>query len=220
MKWILDAKPSLPKLVKFAAGWYLPYRLSLRPNKQLVYLLLERDSMYSKGLAVGLDLGCGRMANRPIFQTDVYYGIEVDAAALERGQKKHPEAVAVLSNIEETQKYPNGDFVVCVQVFHNRHFNVSRTLEAVVAIVGKVNTGGNLLINFGRANGLYADAIENILLSNFTDVLKTANPLSGSQTVLAPLVAARYLNGRGGRTINVGCAEKIYFRCLGKRAQK
>jgi hypothetical protein len=59
----------------------LPWRVSSRPAKQLLYMWLAQDM---RGLSgdVGLDAGCGDMSNRQYFRTQRYVGVDADAARL------------------------------------------------------------------------------------------------------------------------------------------
>jgi hypothetical protein len=173
-----------------------------------------RDGKASRGMEVGLDLGCQKMRNYPIFRTKRYVGVDYVANSLRRGKEERPKAEAVLARIEDFDKYPNGDFVLCVQVFQlEDQFDTPNTVPILQGIVNKINPGGMLIVNFGKANMPYIEEIRSILKSSFARVDELDPPRGkGKNKWLSPLIAALYRPPK----IPGDCSRK-YFRCFGRR---
>jgi SAM-dependent methyltransferase len=188
------------------------YRFTIRPTKQYLFLLLQRDGRLSKGREIGLDLGCNRMQNRPVFHTQRYVGVDLDGEALRTGQRKYPEAEAIQCSIEDAAKFPDGDFVVCVQVF-SKHYPFDKALPALVRVCDKVRKGGVLLINFGKKNMEQIPALRAVLAERFEAVEEVPYGISQKATYLAPLLAAfAFLTKARPRVV-----QKVYFRAVGRR---
>lgn len=187
------------------------YRLTTKATKQYLFLLLQRDGRLSRRHAVGLDLGCNRMQNRPVFATRRYVGVDLDQPALDAGKRKYPEAEAIHCSIDDHDKYPSADFVVCVQVF-SKHYAFDKAVPALIGVCGKVNKGGTLLVNFGKKNMNELDAIRAVLRERFETVDEVPYGISQKNSYLAPIVASlAYLLRRKPRTV-----QKHYFRCQGR----
>ena len=189
-------------------------RLSLKPAKQLLWLFLWWDMRFSKGMEIGIDAGCGRMENKPLFQTSRYVGIDVDKDRLSEARRRNPDAEVINAPIEDVGDL-KGDMVLCVQVMHNRFFKVENTLPAVSALVQMVRPNGALIFNFGRPSFPYESQIDGLLAPAFSLVKKRKyGALSASQTVLAPLLALAMFvvpalrKGRG--------FHKTYYVCRGR----
>ncbi len=190
-------------------------RLSLKPAKQLLWLFLWRDMRRSRGMEIGIDAGCGRMENKPLFQTARYIGIDVDQERLAEAKRQNPDAEIIHAPIEEVRDVV-GDLVLCVQVMHNRYFQVENTVAAVRALIAMVRPHGVLIFNFGRPSFPYEDQVDGLLRPAFATVSKRKyGALSAKQTFLAPLLAfAMFLvpalrKGRG--------YHKTYYVCRGRR---
>lgn len=166
----------------------------------------------SKGMEVGLDLGCQKMRNYPVFRTKRYVGVDYVEHSLRKGQEERPRAEPILARIEDFDKYPNGDFVLCVQVFQLvDQFDVPNSVPILQGIVNKVNRGGMLIVNFGGANMQYIDGIRDVLKSSFAHVDEFDPPSRGRKTYLAPLIAVLH------RPPKVPSQNpKKYFRCFGR----
>lgn len=129
------------------------------------------DGRLSKGMEIGLDLGCQKMRNYPVFRTKRYIGVDYVEHSLRLGLKERPKAEPILARIEDFDKYPNGDFVLCVQVFQLvDQFDTPNTVPILKGIIGKTNPGGMLLVNFGAANMPYIAEIRDVLKSSFSAV--------------------------------------------------
>jgi trans-aconitate methyltransferase len=189
-------------------------RLSLKPAKQLLWLFLWRDMRHSRGMESGIDAGCGRMENKHLFQTARYIGIDVDQDRLAEAKRQNPDAEIICAPIEEVRGVM-GDMVLCVQVMHNRYFQVDNTVAAVRALIAMVRPQGVLIFNFGRPSSPYEDEVDGLLRLAFATVSKRKyGALSANSTVLAPILAlAMFLlpalrKGRG--------YHKTYYVCRGR----
>ena len=91
----------------------------------------------------GIDVGCGPMDNRPYFRSTRYVGVDLDVDRLVTGRRRFPGALAVAMRIEQDCGVA-GDFVLCVQMFVNRHFPAEQTLEGVDLDVDRLVTGRRL----------------------------------------------------------------------------
>jgi len=189
-------------------------RLSLKPAKQLLWLFLWRDMRLSKGMEIGIDAGCGRMENKHLFQTGRYVGIDVDTDRLAKAHRQHPDAQVINSPIENAGNV-SGDMVLCVQVMHNRFFQVENTLAAVSALVNMVRPNGALIFNFGRPSFPFESDVDALLATAFAQVKKRKyGAWSANQTLFAPLLALAMFvipalrKGRG--------FHKIYYVCRGR----
>jgi hypothetical protein len=191
-----------------------PLRLSLKPAKQLLWLFLWRDMAVSKGMEIGIDAGCGRMENKPLFQTTRYLGIDVDKERLAEAHRRNPDSEVINGPIEDVGDL-KGDMVLCVQVMHNRFFKVENTVDAVTAMVNMVRPNGALIFNFGRPSFLYEAEVDEVLAPAFVSVKKRKyGALSANQTIFAPVLALAMFfipalrKGRGFR--------KTYYLCRGR----
>ena len=189
------------------------HRFSWDPEQQWRFCQMWNDGKLSRGMEVGLDLGCQKMRNYPVFRTRKYVGVDYVEDSLRRGMIERPQAEAILARIEEYEKYPNADFLLCVQVFQlTDQFNVGSTLTILQGIVNKTNKGGMLIINFGPANTPYLEGIRDVLRSSFKHVDELDPPTSVLPgTLLSPIIAAMH---RPPKTPGSGL--KKYFRCLGR----
>ena len=190
-------------------------RLSLKTAKQLLWLFLWRDMRVSRGMEVGIDAGCGRMENKRLFRTARYIGIDADEGRLNEAKRRQPDAETIHGSIEDINGV-KGDMVLCVQVMHNRFFNVENTPAAVRALIAMVRPGGALIFNFGRPSFPYEEEVDRMLAPAFATVSKRMyGALSANATVLAPVLAlAMFLvpplrRGRG--------YHKTYYVCKGRR---
>jgi hypothetical protein len=186
------------------------HRFSWDPEQQWRFLQMWKDGKLSKGMDVGLDLGCQKMRNYPVFRTKQYVGVDYVEQSLRRGHAERPKAEPILARIEEYHKYPNGDFILCVQVFQLLdQFDVANTVPILQGIVNKTNPGGMLVVNFGKANMPYLQDIRKVLTSSFGRVDEMDPPNSAVYSLFSPMIAAMY---RPPTT--PGHGPKKYFRCL------
>ena len=118
------------------------FRYSPRPCTLLLWFWLMRDApRLSRGKKIGIDAGCGKMQNRPWFQTDEYIGVDWEQERMDKGMARWPGAKSVQSRLEDVSGIA-GDFVMCVLVFHNKFFDPELTLPVVRNLISMVRPGG------------------------------------------------------------------------------
>ena len=139
------------------------------PSKQFLWLLLSKYMPLSKGRMVGIDAGCGEMQNRPYFQTDRYFGIDVYLPNLQHGEKIYPEAEMVHGEIGDVKNL-KGDFVLCVQVIGNARFNSESTINTLNCLINMLNQNGDLILNIGKSSLQYEKETKNILENSFAKI--------------------------------------------------
>lgn len=168
---------------------------------------------------LGIDVGCGPMDNRPYFRSTRYVGVDLDVDRLVTGRKRFPEALAVAMRIERDCGVA-GDFVLCVQMFVNRHFPAEQTLEAAEALVRMTRPGGTLIFNIARRNLPWEADIDRLLGGTFADVHKFRyGVLSGRD--FGPLAAPIALATLALPPLRSGdAADKVYYRCRNRREAK
>lgn len=128
---------------------FLPLRWAKKPSRQLLWLWLERDMRNLSG-ETGLDAACGFMENKPFFNTQHYIGIDLDRDRVNRGMKKHPDAIGEVLRIEDLDHRHQADVVLCVQTIGtNIHFVQANAREAVKKLVEATRHGGTLILNIG-----------------------------------------------------------------------
>lgn len=166
----------------------------------------------SRGHAVGVDVGCGPMRNRPYFETADYIGMDLAPERLAAGRRRFPGSLGVAGRAE-TDCGLRGDVVLCVQMFVNKQFAVADTLAAARNLVAMTRPGGLLIFNLSKRNFAYEGAIDQLLEESFGEVEKVKyGALSAPDLgLLSPLIALAMLllpplrRGRG--------YQKIYYRC-------
>ncbi len=193
-------------------------RRSPRPSKQLLWLLLQRDMKHSQSREVGVDVGCGKMGNYSLFQTQRYIGVDIDQTSLDLGRKTYPRAESVCAPMEQAT-HVKGDFLLCVQVFNNIHFDVNRTMDAVGALCAMVNPKGTLIFNIGKDSKKYEEEINVLLSSKFESVEKIRygsafstrqRPMIGSLIFALAMLKITSLREIGGY-------QKVYYLCTNRR---
>ncbi|HJP21510.1 MAG TPA: methyltransferase domain-containing protein [Alphaproteobacteria bacterium] len=191
------------------------FRLSKKPAKQLLYLFLWRDLRLTRGLALGVDAGCGDMQNKPWFASQRYLGIDLDAERLAAAQARHPDSEILCLALQDVANI-EGDFVLCIQVMNNRFFAVDDTMAACRALVAMVRPGGELVFNLSKRALAFEAEIDALLADNFSDVHKAkSGTLSALETMLSPLLAGvMYFFPLLRRGVGY---EKIYYRCQGRK---
>ncbi len=141
----------IERVGKWAGQRYNIY-YSANPAKQLLYLHIRDYMRGSKGSDVGLDLGCGSMKLRPLFQTREYIGVDINPDSIGRGLKQHPGATGVVEDIRELDPTIRGDFVTCFQMIGVNQFYYKTYSDGVTAaddLLAHVAEGGTLLFNIG-----------------------------------------------------------------------
>jgi hypothetical protein len=137
---------------------YLPWRVSSRPGKQLLYMWLARDMKQLSG-DVGLDAGCGDMANRRYFRTKRYIGVDADAARLQAALETIVDGnvEGVVARIEDLNDDYRADVVVCVQLAAIKFNDPAKIPLIADRLIALTNPGGSLILTVtekGSAGGI------------------------------------------------------------------
>ncbi len=193
-------------------------RLSLLPSKQLLWLWLWWEMRASRGREFGIDAGCGLMQNRRFFDTAYYVGIDVDQDRLDANEIRYPGVRTICAEIEKAPELLErpADVVLCVQVMHNRHFKIGRTIPTISAMYGMLRPGGMLIFNIGARNMPFEEKIDALLQGKFDRIIKRPyGAFSAKETYFSPLLAVLMyllpsLRLRGG-------AGKIFYVCHGRK---
>lgn len=89
-----------------------------RPSNEAARLWLAADAGQCRG-ALGVDLGAGKLRNRPAFKTQRYVGVDANERDLRQGQELYPEAEIVVSSLEDYDMPRDIDLAVCFLVLMN-----------------------------------------------------------------------------------------------------
>lgn len=151
--------------------WISVMLKSKRPHKQLLWFWMNDKFTLSKNYEIGLDIACGSMSFKPLFNTKQYVGIDIDKKRIELGLKHHPDALSCVKPIESLDDTDKGDFVICLQTIGiNKHFIADNTIKCIKNLVHSTNLYGSLIFNVGPKSKLYFDDIESYLFSSFKHV--------------------------------------------------
>lgn len=198
----------------------LPWRVSNRPSKQLLYMWLARDMRHLRG-EIGLDAGCGDMGNRCYFRTSRYLGVEVDASRLEAAlEKNRDERVSgIVCRIEDLPATYQADAVLCVQATGGKHNDLASLTALIDKLIALTKPGGSLIFNTGKKRlhdqftARLNEAFSNVTIRRSIDLsaygLPKHVPIAFS-ILLAYLVRAIPSMRRGS---------KFYFLCRNKRSR-
>jgi SAM-dependent methyltransferase len=188
------------------------YRTTDKPTKQLIYFALLRDGWMFRGRKIGLDLGCKAMMNYPIFRTQEYYGIDLDADALERGRATFPKAKAIHSRIEDAD-LPPADFAVCANVFHATNSKDWKPAAVLTRIVDAIAPGGILLINLQPKKEEFDEMVD-LLESRFeqVDMVPVDLPIGRQPWSKTRAAYHLFLKPKPPRERWT----RAYFRCVGR----
>lgn len=192
----------------------LNVRFSTKPSKQLLWFWMMKDMRLSEGKNIGIDAACGSLRNKPWFRTTRYIGIDADQKRLDKGIAHFPESRVICSRIEDVEGI-KGDFLVCVQAFHNKLFDSTKTFQVVQHLQNMLNPEGILIFNIGKKNIPYEDEIDNLLSTKFKTIQKKRyGRFSSDMKMISPFMAMlMYVFPwlRQGRSHS-----KVYYVCKGK----
>lgn len=142
-----------------------------RPSNETMHRWMRRDARESSG-AIALDLGAGKMRNRPLFNGMRYIAIDRNPKPLGRGKKRYPEAEVIVGSISDLQLDTPADIAVSTLVFENKAFPAEQTLPTLKNVISNIAPGGSLLLNFGPKNLVYEQEIDALLNKTFESVRK------------------------------------------------
>ena len=141
-------------------------------SNEVMHTWVAKDAKRLGG-SLGIDLGCGKMYNRPIFRTRRYVGVDQNADALAKGLRKFPDAIAELSGIGEYEPPEPADLIICTLVLENKAMAPERTVPIIKRALGFLAPGGAFLFNLGRQNLPYEEEVDKLLNENFETVRKS-----------------------------------------------
>jgi len=172
---------------------------------------------HSRGKETGVDVGCGEMGNYSLFQTQRYIGIDLDKNRLETGQKKYPETETICARMEEIGNV-KGDFILCVQVFNNVHFDTKKTIEMVDLLCSMLNKGGSLIFNIGSDSKNCEQAIDTLLSSKIKSIKKIRYGSSFATQQRPSIVSLIFAKAMFYFPVlrDMGGYHKIYYYCSNK----
>lgn len=147
-------------------------RFSRRPSKQFLWFLFIRDMKASYKKNLGIDVGCGDMANKRFFRTKTYLGIDCDEERLRLAKLRNPDAETFQGRVEEVNGI-QGDIVVCLQVFNNKFFDPLQATSITRKLAAMVKPGGSLIFNTGKRTLEFEEELDALLAKSFRSVIKT-----------------------------------------------
>jgi len=189
------------------------------PSKQLLYFWLLRDiPKFSRWKPVGLDVGCGKdLGNYPLFRSWRYIGIDLDIKLLDaikperRNNFYGSDDIFIIRNLLTTP-FERGDFVLCVQVLTNKHFDTQNTVQTVDRLIDMTHMRGTLIFNTSKFTMQHEPVFEPMLYDSFERVtVRRYGAWSEQRTNFAPLLAGimwaiPWLRHRGHH-------QKTYYIC-------
>lgn len=142
---------------------------STRAAKQLMLLWLSESMRASADFRDGLDVACGYMSYRPLFQTQTYTGIDINEDRLAKGLTLYPDASAAHCPIEDMTQ--TADFVICLQTIgFNQRFGTKNIMLGIEKLIEATRPGGTLIFNIGISGGQQLPAISERVRRSFDEV--------------------------------------------------
>lgn len=198
---------------------YLPWRVSKRPAKQLLYMWLARDMKRLSG-DVGLDAGCGDMANRRYFRTKRYIGVDADAARLQAAldQIVDGNVEGVVARIEDLNDDYRADVVVCVQLAGVKFNDPAKIPLIVDRLIELTKPGGSLILTVTEKGS--AGGIERTVRNAFRRVMKrqAGEPSKYGFPKRVPIPVSIVLAYLMAGISPLRKSHRFYLLCLDKRA--
>ena len=196
----------------------LPWRVSSRPAKQLLYMWLARDMRQLSG-DVGLDAGCGDMSNRRYFRTKRYIGVDADAARLQAALAEIDDSSVqgVVARIEDLSEEYRADVVVCVQLAGAK-FNDPAMMPLIVdRLIALTKQGGSLILTVTVKES--ADKVEQSLRNAFHEVTsrRVGEPSKYGFAKRVPIPVSILLAYLMRGLSPLRKSHRLYFLCLDKR---
>jgi hypothetical protein len=158
------------------------------------------------------------MRHRAYLKTPKYIGVDLDGERIDRGMKKHPDAVGIVSSIEDFDHKVKGDVVLCIETIGiNDWFEVDNTMLVIRKAVCAVEPDGTLIFNVGGgAVTGYESAIDNLLRDSFCSVDKREyGAFHGRTSSLLSYSIAKLM--LWFPALRSGAAKKIYYLCRDRR---
>jgi hypothetical protein len=179
---------------------------------------LARDMRHLTG-AVGLDAGCGDMANRRYFRTERYIGVDADSARLQAAMDKIVDSnvEGVVARIEDLNDDYRADVVVCVQLAGAK-FNDPAKLPLIVdRLIELTKPGGSLILTVTEKGS--AGRIEQTVRNVFGRVTRrrVGEPSKYGFPKRVPFPVSILLAYLMRGIAPLRKSHRLYFLCLDKR---
>lgn len=188
-----------------------------RPSNEAMHRWMREDAKQCHGSAV-LDLGAGKLKNRPNFPGMRYIAVDLNERALALGKAEFPDAEIYVASISDFVPPVPVDVAVSTLVFENKHFPAEMTVPTIEHAIRQIAPGGTFLFNVGPKNLVFENEIDHILASGFADVRKR---YYGRLHIPIPFSGAiSAIMARGGEMIvprNVS-KRRAYYSCWTRRA--
>ncbi len=191
--------------------------ISTRPTRVQLHLLLL-EIFKGKNFKTLLDVGCGYMVFINRLKHERYIGIDVDANRIKSSLKKYPNAEGYVGDILNLGKNM-GDSCLCLQVFNNKYFDNSKTLEAVNKLTDAVKSDGRLIFNIGKDSSEFEREINLILHKNFKEVniIRYGGTIAENYyPILISLLIGYLAFFLKKVNIYLGTSTKVLYYCKGK----
>ena len=197
---------------------YLPWRVSRRPAKQLLYMWLAQDMRHLSG-EVGLDAGCGDMSNRRYFRTIRYIGVDADAARLQAAIDEiyDSRVQGVVARIEDLSDEYRADVAVCVQLAGVKFNDPAKIPLIVDRLIELTKPGGSLILTVTEKGS--AGGIEQTVRNAFGRVTRrrVGEPSKYGFPKRVPIPVSILLAYLMRALAPLRKSHRLYFLCLDKR---
>lgn len=141
----------------------------VRPSKIFLFDILEKNLKQIKH-GIGIDAGSASMKNRRMFKTDVYYGIDIDLAGLQKGLKIYDSknTFGILADLTNLKPLPlnSADVVVSTNTLYC--LPIEKRIDAIKNLCGLTSPKGRLMCQL--PNDAHFKKIMDIFHNNFQKV--------------------------------------------------
>lgn len=188
-----------------------------RPSNEAMHRWMRQDAGKCAGNAV-LDLGAGKLKNRPLFPGMRYIAVDLNERALATGKAEFPDAEIYTASISDFVPPVPVDVAVSTLVFENKYFPAERTISTVRHILRQIAAGGTFLFNMGPKNLVHENELDSILASEFAEVRKRPYGRFHVPVPFSGAVAA-VMAGLGDMIVpNDVSKRRAYYSCWNRRA--
>jgi SAM-dependent methyltransferase len=190
----------------------------LHVHTQVMHNWLEADMARCSG-EVGLDVGAGSLANRPLFKTRRYVAVEPNAESAATGRQRFPEAEIYVCGIEDFEPDAPIDVAMACTVIGNKHFRPESVMPTIRRVTQWLRPGGVFLFDVRPRVISYEPEVDEFVRAAFDRVDKRIYGRFDYTT--PPFIStrvARMLSPRLEWNIPRDPARRrLYYACFGKR---
>ncbi len=141
----------------------------VRPSKIFLFDILEKNLKQIRH-GIGVDAGSASMKNRRMFNTDVYYGIDINLASLQKGLKIYDSenTFGILADLTNLKSLPlnSADVVVSTNTLYC--LPIEKRIGAIKNLCGLISPKGRLMCQL--PNDAHLKKITDIFCNNFQKV--------------------------------------------------